>query len=159
MQSVRRQPWMDARVVPFVLMIATTASGCRDAEEQLRLRRSTSNLLRSISDMDMQLATEEDSLKYLTIMGKSDVEQRSVIEFAKRRLAELRNEILKHSKVDNPKVDQIRYEELDHPKLHDRLKRIQEEHSKGMTRAKEWFTSKKPPSEANEFEAPESLPY
>lgn len=128
---------MNVKSVRLVLVLAILACGCRDAQNHQKMRRLTVDLLRSVSDAGNQLASEEDSLKYMDAMGKSVVSQRAVIESASKRLASLRADIHKYSDVEHPTINQIRYEKLNHQKLLDELKKIMDDHDKGIKRAKE----------------------
>lgn len=136
---------MNTRAILIVLTVTTCAAGCHDAARQLKMRRMTVDLLRSISDMERQMVTEKDSLRYLDALGKSIKNQQAIIDSTSKRLAELRSDVLKYSDCDpeslsesqNYHVDQLHYERLNHQKLSDRLKKISSDHEKALTRAKE----------------------
>lgn len=126
---------MNTRAVCLALSLVVCVGGCGEAGNRIKLRRLTVDLLRSISDAEHHFEADEDSLRYVESMGKSVSLQRTVIESSKKRLINLRADIYRHSKLEKPAVDQIRFEELDHQKLLDRLDKITEDHEKGMKKA------------------------
>ncbi|MBS0207195.1 MAG: hypothetical protein JSS49_30330 [Planctomycetes bacterium] len=126
---------MNTQAIGFAVLFAVCVSGCGEAGNRIKQRRQTVDLLKSISDVEHHLEADEDSLRYVESLGKSVSLQRIVIESSRKRLLNLRSEIYRHSDVIQPVVDQIRFEELDHQKLQDRLGKITDDHEKGMKRA------------------------